>query len=278
MEIWAVAKKLKSKYTDRVLLRYHKTFCIFGIIIELFGLFFLLFDIIFASIFIILGIFYIYLSIFYKKVAKGEIATERKNNLVTTTKGDKIFWKPTTIINEYLEIDDLHETVAIFERNIFNKFHLAHKINYTDILSFELQENTKTVITSNSGLSNILSNQFLFGEDTGAIVASNMASKEIRKLIQSLRIEINLKSISEEPIHIEFINNSLMLKYSIAKAEEIVNALARIQNKAMEMDDNPYSSDLSNSADEIRKYKALLDDGIITANEYEAKKKQLLNI
>jgi hypothetical protein len=33
-----------------------------------------------------------------------------------------------------------------------------------------------------------------------------------------------------------------------------------------------------NSADEIRKFKQLLDDGIITSDEYEKKKSQLLNI
>ncbi len=32
------------------------------------------------------------------------------------------------------------------------------------------------------------------------------------------------------------------------------------------------------SADEIRKYKELLDDGIITEEEFNAKKKQLLNL
>ena len=31
-------------------------------------------------------------------------------------------------------------------------------------------------------------------------------------------------------------------------------------------------------ADEIRKYKGLLDDGIITQEEFEAKKKQLLGL
>lgn len=35
---------------------------------------------------------------------------------------------------------------------------------------------------------------------------------------------------------------------------------------------------LSNSADEIRKYKSLADDGIITQAEFEAKKKQLLGL
>lgn len=32
------------------------------------------------------------------------------------------------------------------------------------------------------------------------------------------------------------------------------------------------------AADEIRKFKALMDDGIITPEEFEAKKKQLLGL
>ena len=35
---------------------------------------------------------------------------------------------------------------------------------------------------------------------------------------------------------------------------------------------------ITSAADEIRKYKSLLDDGIITQEEFEAKKKQLLNL
>ena len=43
---------------------------------------------------------------------------------------------------------------------------------------------------------------------------------------------------------------------------------------------NETNSTINNTAnpDELRKYKALLDDGIITQEEFEAKKKELLNL
>ena len=41
---------------------------------------------------------------------------------------------------------------------------------------------------------------------------------------------------------------------------------------------SPASSSAPSAADEILKYKGLLDCGAITEAEYEAKKKQLLNI
>ena len=41
---------------------------------------------------------------------------------------------------------------------------------------------------------------------------------------------------------------------------------------------NPQSGQELSSADELKKYKALLDDGVITQEEFDAKKKQLLNL
>lgn len=43
-------------------------------------------------------------------------------------------------------------------------------------------------------------------------------------------------------------------------------------------DDTDISDDQSDPTDEIRKYKGLLDDGIITQEDFDAKKKQLLGI
>ena len=62
---------------------------------------------------------------------------------------------------------------------------------------------------------------------------------------------------------------------------EVVNKLIaeRTTNKA------PYTPPIqaeqnvsSDIATELKKYKSLLDDGLITQEEYEAKKKQLLNL
>lgn len=41
---------------------------------------------------------------------------------------------------------------------------------------------------------------------------------------------------------------------------------------------SPVTANVTDAAEEIRKFKALMDDGIITAEEFEAKKKQLLGI
>ena len=53
-----------------------------------------------------------------------------------------------------------------------------------------------------------------------------------------------------------------------------------IENNSPEPEPLIFDTDYAiiSAADEIRKYKSLLDDGIITQEEFEAKKKQLLNL
>lgn len=60
-------------------------------------------------------------------------------------------------------------------------------------------------------------------------------------------------------------------------AEEIVEYLNKRIQELQNTTQNSNSYQIS-SADEIKKYKELLDNGIITQEEFEAKKKQLLGI
>lgn len=60
-------------------------------------------------------------------------------------------------------------------------------------------------------------------------------------------------------------------------AEEIVEYLNRRIQELQNTTQNSNSYQIS-SADEIKKYKELLDNGIITQEEFEAKKRQLLGI
>ena len=58
------------------------------------------------------------------------------------------------------------------------------------------------------------------------------------------------------------------------ESEKIYNYILNKMNDAKR---NVVSVSASSSADEIRKYKELLDDGIISQEEFDKKKKQLLN-
>ena len=62
-------------------------------------------------------------------------------------------------------------------------------------------------------------------------------------------------------------------------AEEMINKINQIQertNQIQEKTNNPIKIEEISIADEILKFKELLEQGIITQDEFERKKKQLL--
>lgn len=70
-------------------------------------------------------------------------------------------------------------------------------------------------------------------------------------------------------------SNNIVFVYNrdeVRKAEAMKKRIAELQASP------PPEASSPSDADELRKFKALLDDGIITAAEFEAKKKQILGI
>lgn len=62
------------------------------------------------------------------------------------------------------------------------------------------------------------------------------------------------------------------------KDNELVNQIKSKIEELMSQQRTGYKIDQLSPADEIKKYKELLDDGIITQEEFEQKKKQLLGL
>lgn len=101
----------------------------------------------------------------------------------------------------------------------------------------------------------------LFGFDLEVFPYSNISSIEMSK--EFLGYKITFFS-SGNKVHMKWI--------SIGDINEFVNHVKENIGK------KPSASQSSSAADEIRKYKELLDEGIITEEEFEQKKKQLLGL
>lgn len=98
-------------------------------------------------------------------------------------------------------------------------------------------------------------------------------SKQIKiENIQSVDYKTNMGLAT---IRIKGITDMIIIEATTKKiAEEIVSKINQLQsNETFEKVDN---INKVSSADEIRKFKQLLDDGIITQDEFEMKKKELL--
>lgn len=64
----------------------------------------------------------------------------------------------------------------------------------------------------------------------------------------------------------------------IKKAQNIISYLTIITNNRDTANSNRAINNPTSAIDEIRQYKQLIDEGIITQQEFDAKKRQLLNL
>ena len=89
-------------------------------------------------------------------------------------------------------------------------------------------------------------------------------------------IKYNKKSIL-----LEVAKNGECVECSEKTAKEMLkNNMSISKIIIQKLDDYPHNSEKNKncSVDEIRKYKQLLDEGVITEEEFQAKKKQILEI
>lgn len=144
-------------------------------------------------------------------------------------------------------------------------------IQYDQIIDYALLEDDMTVADAQSALAGAI-----IAGTTGAVLATNTVKNN---LCTKLQLKISTKGIDTPAFYCNIINGQIRKDsptynnaYTITQ-----NAIAKLQQIISAQDTSKTPSVIS-SADEIRKYKSLLDDGIISEEEFNAKKKQLLGL
>ena len=100
----------------------------------------------------------------------------------------------------------------------------------------------------------------------------------------SLQIKITLNDITRPDVYVKFITtetkkSGIIYKTTYPLAQETMSIFNIIsESLKQETQQNTADKEPISAADEILKFKQLLDAGIITQEEFEAKKKQLLNL
>ena len=191
----------------------------------------------------------------------------------------------TRHIGKYLNIDDKNRKWCVTS-GMFNKTN--GRIHYfDDVINVELLEDGETIIKGGAG--GAIAGGLLFG-GVGAIVGASTGKKKATGKCSSLRVKITVRSRVSPVEYIDLIkgNGSVSKKSSIYKnaiqtAQEILSIfqvmIHQSQVNKQESKQNPQVVlQQVNIPDEIRKYKELMDDGIITQEEFDAKKKQLLGL
>lgn len=156
--------------------------------------------------------------------------------------------------------------------------------NYEDIIDYELTIDGDQV--AKGGLGSAIAGGLMFG-DAGAIVGSNIGKRITSSIIKSMKIRISLNHpyISEEIVVFATHDGIKVGGYDYNKfkteADNTISFLDSLCAKAAAekaLAANTAQPSAISSADEILKYKNLLDSGIISQEEFDSKKKQLLGL
>lgn len=188
-------------------------------------------------------------------------AQEENNNLL------KIFSSSKTV-GGHLTVD---ETNQLWKLDFLNVI-----FSYNDIVDFELLQDGESI--TKGGLGSAIVGGALFGS-VGAVVGGTIGKKKTKQEITELKIKIITKNTFYPDLYINFLttgkvkSSSFLYKSCCNCAQDILSQLS-IMTESASNNNIP----LISSADEIMKYKKLLDDNIITKEEFEAKKKQLLEL
>lgn len=174
-----------------------------------------------------------------KAIAAAEVNKERL-----------AIFKPTKKIKRCISFDEV---------NRLWKPRIDVVFRYEDIISFETEVNKEIVTSGNAGKAVV--GGLLFG-GVGAVVGAS-GKRRSKEVVTGTMLKVITRNEMYPVVDIYCPPPSVM-----AQLAQIIDSLK---------DTSTDTNDASDT-DEILKYKKLLDDGIITSEEFEAKKKQLLNL
>lgn len=205
---------------------------------------------------------------FQEKVVqeKSEVDKEKAkiNNIFIPTKVIK------SALDTFLEIDETKKLWRVDRA----------EYSFSDIVDFELLENGESV--AKGGLGRAVVGGVLFG-GAGAVVGGVTANRKNKAVCNSMRIKIVLNDINSPNAYIDLIKtatkkDSSKYKQRTEAAQECLSVLQLMCNIQNNVDEENLQDKENSDVDNLRKFKALLDDGIITQEDFDAKKKHILGI
>lgn len=189
-------------------------------------------------------------------------------------------FRPTYKVGGYIWFDDNNKWFVLPKGTLSSKINNSYVFKYDEILNFEVIEDGITI--TKGGLGKALVGGAIFGI-AGAIAGGT--SKKTNEICKKLEIKITTKNQDNPVVYVNLIDTDFKkdgMLYRIA-SKNIQDILSKFQiildeiEQEKSMNKNS-EQNLNSVADEIKKFKDLLDMGAITEEEYEKKKKELLNL
>lgn len=189
----------------------------------------------------------------------------------------------TKKIGHYIEFDEDKRQWLIPDGRLGRKKN-PRVYDFDEIVEYELLEDGDTI--SKGGIGSAILGGVLLG-GVGAVVGASTGAKRTKSIVNSLRVKVTIDNFRDPVAYINLITTETRVgtreyKTQYDMAQQILSAFSLIRKRR----DSPEptaihdkSTDIPPSpADEILKYKTLLDSGAITLDEFEAVKRRLLNL
>ena len=191
-------------------------------------------------------------------------------------------------IVDFVYFDTKAQKFALPKKSLLGKVKDLDIYDYEDLIDFELLEDGDSQLKGGVGRAAV--GGALFG-GVGAIVGASTRHKA-KKTCTYLQIKLTLKDLECPTAYIDFINtetkkDGLIYKTMFHSAQEAMSAFnvvcQTVRESQAELENQTgggmdQGETMPSAADEIMKFKNLCDQGIISEEEFEAKKKQLLGL
>ncbi len=186
-------------------------------------------------------------------------------------------FQATKKVGNFIHFDDVNNKFAVPHTSITGAVNDLQIFDYSDLLDFELIEDGNSI--SKGGVGRALVGGALFGS-VGAIVGGSTGHKQ-KSTCSKLQVKITLNNIKKPTVYINFIEtetpkDGFVYKQLYGQAQEILSLLEVVTHS--NTSSTVASSNNVSAADEILKLKHLLNIGVISQDEFDAKKKQLLGL
>lgn len=185
-------------------------------------------------------------------------------------------FQATDSVGKLLFVDKENQRfyVPVPASTLYNKIPIVYSFN--NLVDYELVVDGESYTKGGASIGRALIGGAIFGS-AGAIIGGSTGKRKQKEVINKMYIKISLKHPYDSYAEIPLISTE------IKKGSSIYNTMTDAANKILALFDSivasePISIPPSTAADELLKYKQLLDCGALTQEEFDAKKKELLNL
>jgi hypothetical protein len=218
---------------------------------------------------------------------KRELKKELEEN--ETDKKEEKDFSNFSISKEIAITVDGKSTVKLLIDDVRKQFIYQHNTSFSktydfcDLINYEVYENNKKTIQGRAG--SALVGGVLFG--VGGAIVGGSRQREINEACTQLQLIIRLNDLERPQIVIDYQiadkSVNLLVRYRMRENLQMVcSVLEYILNaKAISENDSVFQEDGSmnkSNKEQLQELKEMLDDGLITQEDFEQKKKQILGL